>query len=106
MTIFDLNVRQLEELKEDLKAQRELDDGKDHSLDEITVQELIESYQDTEFTPDDFMMPSRYKVVFTVWAYVDAKDEDEAIDKAQESLQIKIKCDSCLLDYVETTDEA
>ena len=37
---------------------------------------------------------------------IEAKDEDEAIDKAQESLQIKIKCDSCLLDYVETTDEA
>ena len=46
----------------------------------------------------------RYKVVFTLWAYVDAKDEDEAIDKAQEALQIK--CDNCLLDFVETTDEA
>lgn len=48
----------------------------------------------------------RYKVVFTVWAYVDAKDENEAIDKAQEDLQIKIKCDGCLLDFVETTSEA
>lgn len=48
----------------------------------------------------------RYKVVFTAWAYVDAKDENEAIDKAQEDLQIKIKCDSCLLDFVETTSEA
>lgn len=42
-----------------------------------------------------------YKVVFITWAYVDAKGEDEAIDKAQEDLQIKIKCDSCLLDSVE-----
>lgn len=104
MTIFDLNVGQLEELKEDLKVQREIEDGKDHHLDEITVQELIESYKEVVFYPDDFMTPSRYKVVFTVWAYVDAKDEDEAIDKAQEAL--KIKCDNCLLDFVETTDEA
>lgn len=56
MSVYELSKAQLEELKYDLMYQRELDDGKDHSCDEITEAELFESYEGVWFSPDDFMM--------------------------------------------------
>lgn len=56
MSVYELSKAQLEELKYDLMYQRELDDGKDHSCDEITEAELYESYEGVWFSPDDFMM--------------------------------------------------
>lgn len=56
MSVRELRKSQLEELKFDLMYQREMDDGEDHSGDEITEAELFESYEGVWFSPDDFMM--------------------------------------------------
>lgn len=56
MSVRELSKSQLEELKFDLMYQREMDDGEDHSGDDITEAELFESYEGVWFSPDDFMM--------------------------------------------------